>query len=125
MPHASHYIIIKNSELLQNPSNASELLSNKEFQELNYKPISLQGNFTHIHGSCINNFISEDIECRFYLSPKMENITELITRLIVEHNNEALPCYFKFSKDSKRNDRIILYSSLEKAEMHLQSTKIC
>lgn len=114
------YMIIKKSSVLQNPSSVTELFRSNEFQSLKYKPINLQGDFTHIHGSYIGNFAGEEIECRFYMSPKMENITQLIKYIIIKHNMEELPCYFKFSKDSKRNDRIVFYSSLKNAERHLQ-----
>lgn len=115
------YELIKKSEVLQNPSSAKELFLSHDFQNLKIKPFSLQGeSFTHIHASFINNFVSEEIECRFYLSPKMENIVSLVKQIIIKHTNENLPCYFKLSTKSERNDRIVLYSSLDNADKHLR-----
>lgn len=115
------YELIKKSEILQNPRSAKELFGCYDFQNLKIKPLSLQGeSFTHIHGSFINDFSSEEIECRFYLSPKMENIASLVKQIIIKHTEENLPCYFKFSTKSERNDRIVLYSSLDNADKHLK-----
>lgn len=114
------YLLIKNSNILQKPNSINELFESKEYEMLNYKPIIKKGNFTYVEGSYINNFEEEEIECRFYISPKMENLIELVNQIIIKHNKEGLPCYFKFSSDSKRNDRIIFYSSYKNAEKHLQ-----
>lgn len=115
------YELIKTSKILQNPSSAKELFLSDDFRNLKIKPMSLQGeSFTHIHGSYINNFSNEEIECRFYLSPRMENVASLVKQIIIKHAKENLPCYFKFSNKSERNDRIVLYSSLDNADKHLR-----
>jgi hypothetical protein len=116
---------IKNSAALQNPENMQALFQNPEFQSLNYKGIFPQENdphsrFIHVNSSYLNNFVQESIECRLYLSPKMENIIEIAKLLVSKHNEQNLPCYFKINKDSKDNDRIVLYSSIENGDAHLQ-----
>ena len=124
----SDFDLIANSTVLQNSNNIKEIFSSEDFLKLNYKPIfpqdgNVNSRFTHIRASMLNNFLEEDLECRFYISPKMENLGELVKEIINRHLNKGLPCYLKINTDSTKNDRIVFYSSLQNANDHLEIFK--
>jgi len=116
---------VRNSSILQNPGSVQKLFNNEEFKKLNFHsifPQELDANsrFIHVRGSYLHGFLSEDVQCRLYLSPKMENIAELSSEMVSRHNAKNLPCYFKFCINGNDNDRIVLYSEVANADKHLQ-----
>lgn len=117
--------LINNSFILKNSKNIMEIFSSEDYKKLNIKPIFLQNlnlksRFVHVLGSYLSDFKIENIECRLYLSPKMEYIMELCREIVNKHNLNSVPCYFKYNTNYEDNDRIVLYSELSNVEKHLK-----
>lgn len=117
--------LINNSFILKNSKNIMEIFSSEDYKKLNIKPIFLQNlnlksRFVHVLGSYLSDFKIENVECRLYLSPKMEHMMELCREIVNKHNLNSVSCYFKYNTNYEDNDRIVLYSELSNVEKHLK-----
>ena len=61
----------------------------------------------------------KDIECRFYLCPRPDNLIPIMNAFAQKNEKADLPYYFKFGLSPKRNDKLVIYSGGEVAEKQL------